>query len=133
MSATAQHANKQTSTKVDPQGQLCMFGGYYTAYAGDVYHFIHSKTNQIIYSHNVQWLNELWGEYYKVSPEDCLKCFINPVKMMVKMTKILQPCMLNIKGNVVEDQEPEIESDEPCTSHMQPNGAIAVQSCSSFI
>ena len=49
--------------------------GYLTAHAGNVYSFIHSKTNQIIYSCDVQWLNRLWGEYYKVSPKDCIKYF----------------------------------------------------------
>ena len=74
---TAQHVNMKTQTKIDPQGRLYMFVGYSTNHAGNVYQFIHAKTNQVIYSRDVQWLNKLWGEYYKQSPEDCLKYFIN--------------------------------------------------------
>ena len=65
-----------------------MLVGYLTTYAGNAYHFIHSKTNQIIYSHNIQQLNKLWGEYYEVSPEEK-----GLMKMMVKMTKIPQPSL----------------------------------------
>ena len=48
MCVTAQNANKQTRTKVDPQGWIGIFVGYSTVHAGDVYCFIHSKANQII-------------------------------------------------------------------------------------
>ena len=48
-----------------------MFVGYITNHAGNAYQFIHAKTNQVINSRDVQWLNKLWGEYYKESPEDC--------------------------------------------------------------
>ena len=49
-----------------------MFVGHSTGHAGIVYHFIHSKTYPIIYSHDVQWLNQLCGDCYRVSPEDHL-------------------------------------------------------------
>ena len=58
MCVTTQHVIKQTRMKVDPLGLLCMFVSYATVHAGDVYHFVHSETNQIIYSHDVQWLNK---------------------------------------------------------------------------
>ena len=54
-----------------------MFVGCSTVHVSDVYHIIHAKTNQIIYSQDDQWLNKLWGEYYKVSPLDCFKDFVD--------------------------------------------------------
>ena len=33
---------------------VCMFAGYSTNHAGDVYQFIHAKTNQVIYSRDDQ-------------------------------------------------------------------------------
>ena len=57
-----------------------MFAGYSTNHAGDVYQFIHVKTNQVIYSRDDQWLQQLWGEYYKLSFEDCLKHLMDPLE-----------------------------------------------------
>ena len=87
-----------------------MFAGYSTVHAGDVYHFIQAKMNQIFYSCDDQWLNKLWEEYYKVSPERCLKCFINPLEGPDEdygQDHQDPPVIPNIEGYAEEDQEPE--------------------------
>ena len=71
-------------------------------------------TNQIIYSHDVQWLNKLWGRYYKVIPENCLNYFIDPLEGPDEndgQDDQNLPTMPNIEGNVEEDQEPQVEDD----------------------
>ena len=50
ISVTADTSNKVRRLKLDTRGRLCMFMGYSTQHAGDVYRFLHMKTNHIIYS-----------------------------------------------------------------------------------
>ena len=47
---TADTSNKVGRTKIDTRGRMCMFLGYSTQDTGDVYRFLHMKTNHIIYS-----------------------------------------------------------------------------------
>ena len=56
---TADTSNKVGRSKLGTRGSLCMFMGYSTQHAGDVYRFLHMKTNHIIYSQAVQWLAKL--------------------------------------------------------------------------
>ena len=50
----ADTSNKVGRTKIEIRGRLSMFMGYSTQHAGDVYRFLHLKTNHIIYSRDVQ-------------------------------------------------------------------------------
>ena len=50
ISLMADTSNKVGRTKIDTRGSMCMFLGYSTQYAGDVYRFLHMKTNHIIHS-----------------------------------------------------------------------------------
>ena len=52
-------SNKVGRTKVDTRGRLCIFMGYSTQDAGDVYRFLHLKTNHVIYSRDVQRLGKM--------------------------------------------------------------------------
>ena len=47
---TADTSNKVGRTKINTRGRMCMFLCYSTQYAGDVYRFLHMKTNHIIHS-----------------------------------------------------------------------------------
>ena len=50
---TAHTSNKVGRTNIDTRGRICMFLGYSTQHVGDVYQFLHMKTNHIIYSQDV--------------------------------------------------------------------------------
>ena len=50
-------------------------------------------------------------EYYEVSPEDCLKYFVNPLDAQDHQDP---PVIQNIEGIAEKDQEP--EDDEPIAS-----------------
>ena len=56
---TADTSNKVARTKLDTRGRLCMFIGYSTQYAGDVYRFLNMKIIHIIYSRDVQCLGKM--------------------------------------------------------------------------
>ena len=43
-----------------------MLLGYSTQHAGDVFWFLHMKTNHIRYSQDVQWLGKLWHQFYHI-------------------------------------------------------------------
>ena len=45
---TADTSNKVGRTKIDTRGRICILLGCSTQYAGDVYRFLHMKTNHII-------------------------------------------------------------------------------------
>ena len=53
MCITADTSHKVGRLNLDTRGRLCMFMGYSTQQAGDVYRFLHIKTNHIIYSQDV--------------------------------------------------------------------------------
>ena len=59
----------------------------------------------MIYSRDVQWLNKLWGEYYKVSPEDHLKSFMDPLEGPEdqEQEEPQPPHVPNIEGNMEEN------------------------------
>ena len=61
---TMDTSNKVGRLKLNTRGRLCMFMGYSTQHAGEVYRFLHMKTNHIIYSQDVQWLGKLWHEFF---------------------------------------------------------------------
>ena len=57
------HANKKLKGKLEDRGFPCMFVGYSDNHAGNVYRFINLKTQKIIHSRDVAWLQKFWGEY----------------------------------------------------------------------
>ena len=67
---TVDTSNKAGRTKLDTRGRLCMFMGYSTHHGGDMYRFLHLKTNHVIYSRDVQWLGKMWNEFYSI-PGSC--------------------------------------------------------------
>ena len=66
------YASNKGRTKLDTRGTLSMFMGYSRQHAGDVYSFLHSKTNHIIYCREVQWLGKkMEGILQYSKPSQC--------------------------------------------------------------
>ena len=55
-----------------------MFMGYSTQEAGDVYSFLHLKTNHIIYSRDAQWLGKTWKEFYNIPSHHNAEEYVDP-------------------------------------------------------
>ena len=55
-----------------------MFMGYSTQHAGDVYRFLHQKTNHVIYSRDVQWLGRMWDEVYNIPSNHSADAYVDP-------------------------------------------------------
>ena len=75
---TAETSNKVEMTKIDTRGRLSMFMGYSTQHAGDLYMFLHLKTNRVIYSRDVQWLGKMWKEFYNIPSNHSEDAYIDP-------------------------------------------------------
>ena len=56
----ANHERKSTRTKMDQRGKIAKFVGYAGDHTGDVYRFIHLKTELDILSRDEQFLNVMW-------------------------------------------------------------------------
>ena len=75
---TADTSNKVGRTKIDTRRGMCMFLGYSTQHAGDVYRFLHMKTNHVIYSQDVQWLGKIWYEFYSIPNSHSADAYVDP-------------------------------------------------------
>jgi len=49
--------------KLAPRGKICMFVGYPDDTTPDVYRMLNIKTNKIIKSKDIFWLNKTYGQY----------------------------------------------------------------------
>ena len=74
----ADTSNKVGRTKLDTRGRTCMFLGYCTQHAGDLYRYLHMKTNHIIYSQDVQWLGKMWHEFYSIPSNHSADTYVDP-------------------------------------------------------
>ena len=61
MCVVADTDNKVGRTKIDPRGKICLFVGYSTQHAGDVYRLINPKTSSAIHSRDVKWIGKMRG------------------------------------------------------------------------
>ena len=81
-----------------------MFIGYSTQHVGDVYRFLHMKTNHIIYSRDMQWLGGLWHEFYLIPNMHSVDKYIDPFYEYIGETNHEQ------KGeDTMQEQEPKTE------------------------
>ena len=48
--------------KLDDRGTVCMFVGYARQHAGDVYQMVNIKTNSVIITRDVSWINKFYRE-----------------------------------------------------------------------
>ena len=56
---------KSTITKIDQRGKAAIFVGYADDHTGDVYKFIHLKTQHVILSQDAQFLNIMWKAFMR--------------------------------------------------------------------
>ena len=61
----ANHERKSTRTKIEQRGKPVMFVGYADDHTGDVYRFIHLKTQHVIVSGDPRWMNIMWKVYMR--------------------------------------------------------------------
>ena len=55
IAVVANHERKSTRTKIEQRGKVAMFVEYAEDRTGDVYRFIHLKTQYVILSRDVRW------------------------------------------------------------------------------
>ena len=56
----ANHERKSTRTKFEQGGKTAMFLGYADDHTGDVYRFIHLKTQHVLLSRDARWMNLMY-------------------------------------------------------------------------
>jgi len=52
--------------KLENKGMECIFVGYAENHTGDVYRLLNLKTDKIVLSRDVVWLNKTFEEYMKI-------------------------------------------------------------------
>jgi transposase InsO family protein len=57
------NAHKKMRGKLEDRGYPCMFLGYSDNHASNVYQFLNLKTQKVLHSRDITWLNKFWGEY----------------------------------------------------------------------
>ena len=61
----ANHERKSTRTKIEQRGKTAMFVGYADDQTGDVYRFIHLKTQHVTLGRDARWMNIMWKAYMR--------------------------------------------------------------------
>ena len=65
IAVVANHERKSTRTKIEQRGKVAMLVGYAEDYTGDVYRFIHLKTQHVVLSRDARWMNIIWKVYMR--------------------------------------------------------------------
>ena len=65
IAVAANHQRISTGTKFEQRGRVAMFVGYEGDHTGDVYRFIHLKTQHVILSRDARWMNIMWRAYMR--------------------------------------------------------------------
>ena len=65
IAVAANHERKSTRTKIEQRGKVAMFVGYADDHTGDVYRFLHLKTQHVILSRDARWMNIMWKAYMR--------------------------------------------------------------------
>ena len=88
---------------------MYVYGLHSTQHAGDVYRFLHVKTNHIIYSQDVQWLGHLWDEFNSVPSTHSTDKYVDPFNDYIEETGTDQ----EVEDNVQEiEQMPALIKDK---------------------
>ena len=51
--------------KLNDRGTVCVFIGFLQSHANDIYRVLNPKTNHIVKSRDVVWLNKSYGDWIK--------------------------------------------------------------------
>ena len=65
IAVVANHERNSTRTKIKQRGKVAMFVGYAEDHTGDIYRFIHLKTQHVILSRDARWMNIIWKAYMR--------------------------------------------------------------------
>ena len=85
-----------------------MFISYSTQHAGDVYRFLHMKTNHIIYSRDVQWLGKMWHEFYSIPIIHSSDAYVDPFDDYIEEPGTDQ----EVENNVHKTEQTPVEAEE---------------------
>ena len=111
----ADTSNKVGKTKLGTRGRLCMFMGYSTQHAGDVYRFLHLNTNHVIYRRDVQWLGKMWNEFYSIPSNHSTDAYVDPCDDYVEDPGTGQGTESNaqeVEPTPIETEETNVEEEE---------------------
>ena len=65
IAVVANHERKSTRNKIEQRGTVAMFMGYAEDHTGDVYRFIHLKTQHVILSRDPRRMKIMWKAYMR--------------------------------------------------------------------
>ena len=94
-----------------------MFLGYSTQHAGDVYRFLHMKTNHIIYSRDLQWLGKMWHEFYSIPSSHSADAYVDPFEDYIEENGTDQDVEESVQEKeqvAVEEEDVHDSSQETC-------------------
>ena len=92
-----------------------MFLGYSTQHAGDVYRFLHMKTNHTIHSLDLEWLGKMWHEFYNVPSNHSADAYVDTFDNYIDWSRGGRKCSSkehepveqeNIHDSSLEEEEP---------------------------
>ena len=120
---TADTSNKVGRTKIDTRGRMCMFLGYSTQHAGDVYRFLYMKTNHIIHSQDVQWLGKMWHEFYSFPSNHSADAYVDPFDDYIEENGTCP----EVEENVQDKEQVPVEEEEVHDSSLEEEEPIAAR------
>ena len=95
---------------------MCIYMGYSTQYAGNVYRFLHMKTNHIINSRDIQWLGKMWDEFYSIPSSHSADAYVDPFDDYIEETRTNQ----EVEDNVQETEQTPAEAEETHLKEDEP-------------
>ena len=103
-----------------------MFMGYSTQHAGDVYRFLHLKTNHIIYSRDVEWLGKMWNEFYHSSDAyvDLFDDYIEDTGTEQEIESNVQ----EVEPTPIETEQTSLEEEEPIAARTRSHDSEPISS-----
>ena len=108
-----------------------MFMGYSTQHAGDVYWFLHLKTNHVIYSRDVQWLGKMWNEFYSIPSNHSADAYVDPFDDYIEDTGTDQETESNVQEvepTPIETEETILEEEEPIAARTRSHDSEPIAS-----
>ena len=108
-----------------------MFMGHSTQDTGDVYRFLHMKTNHIIYSRDVQWLGQMWHEFYSIPSIHSADAYVDPFDDYIEETGTDQEVEDNVEETEqtpTEAEETRFEEDEPIAARTRSHDTEPIAS-----
>ena len=116
---TADTSNKVGRTKLDTRGRMCMFVGYSTKHAEDVYRFLYMKTNHIIYRRDGQWLGKMWYEFYSIPRCHSTDAYVDPFDDYIDENSTDQ----EVEDNIQETEQAPVETEDASFNEDEPIAA----------